>query len=137
MTDRNSMAHSIEARVPYVDSRIVEFAFQLPDSYKIGGGKRKRILRLIAEHYLPQAIVSRIDRIGFGAPIEQWLTNDFHAELTRLPDNGVFSRSDLVDPSLLRQYIKRFLTGGHRDSGTIWRLYAVDTWARVYCVSGI
>jgi asparagine synthase (glutamine-hydrolysing) len=137
MTDRNSMAHSIEARVPYVDSRIVELAFQLPDTYKVGGGKRKRILRLIAEHYLPDAIVSRVDRIGFGAPIEQWLTTDFHAELTRLPDNGVFSRSDLVDPSLLRQYIKGFLMGGHRDSGTIWRLYAVDIWARVYCVSGI
>jgi len=137
MTDRNSMAHSIEARVPYVDRRIVEFAFQLPDSYKIGGGKRKRILRLIAGRYLPEAIVSRVDRIGFGAPIEQWLTTDFHAELTRLPDNGVFSGSNLVDPSLLRQYITKFLVGGHRDSGTIWRLYAVDVWARVYCVSGI
>src|SRR5262245_34321183 len=59
VTDRNSMAHSIEARVPYVDSRIVEFAFQLPDSYKIGSGRRKRILRRIAERYLPEAKIGR------------------------------------------------------------------------------
>jgi asparagine synthase (glutamine-hydrolysing) len=137
VTDRNAMAHSIEARVPYVDRRIVEFAFQLPDCYKIGDGKRKRILRLLAGRYLPKTIVSRVDRIGFGAPIEQWLTTDFRAELTALPAGDVFSRSTLVDPSLLRPYIDAFLAGRHRDSGTIWRLYAVDIWARVYAVSGV
>ena len=137
MTDRNSMAHSIEARVPYVDRRIVEFAFQLPDSYKIGGGKRKRILRLIAERYLPQAIVSRVDRIGFGAPIERWLMTDFRAELTALPDDDVFTSSTLVDPFRLRHYIDGFLGGRHNDSGTIWRLYAIAAWARVYAVRGL
>jgi asparagine synthase (glutamine-hydrolysing) len=137
VTDRNAMAHSIEARVPYVDRRIVEFAFQLPDCYKIGDGKRKRILRLLAERYLPKAIVSRVDRIGFGAPIAQWLTTEFRAELAALPDGDVFSRSTLVDPPLLRSYVDGFLAGRHRDSGTIWRLYAVDVWARVYAVGGI
>ena len=137
MTDRNAMAHSIEARVPYVDRRIVEFAFQLPDCYKIGDGQRKRILRLLAGRYLPQTIVARVDRIGFGAPIERWLTTEFRAELAALPDGHVFNRSTLVDPSLLRSYIDRFLGGRHRDSGTVWRLYAVDIWARVYAVRGV
>jgi asparagine synthase (glutamine-hydrolysing) len=137
VTDRNAMAHSIEARVPYVDRRIVEFAFQLPDEFKVGDGKRKRIMRLLAERYLPRTIVSRVDRIGFGAPIEQWLTADFRAELAALPDGDVFRRSALFDPSLLRHYIKEFLEARHRDSGTLWRLYAVDTWARVYAVEGI
>ena len=90
MTDRNAMAHSIEARVPYIDRRIIEFAFQLPDRYKVGGGKRKRILRLLAERYLPHTIVTRTDRIGFGAPINQWLTTDFREELAALPDSDTF-----------------------------------------------
>jgi asparagine synthase (glutamine-hydrolysing) len=137
VTDRNAMAHSIEARVPYVDRRIVEFAFQLPDCYKVGEGKRKRILRLLAERYLPKPIVMRVDRIGFGAPIDQWLTTDFRAELTALPDSDVFSRSTLVDPFRLRRYVDGFLAGRHRDSGTMWRLYAVGIWARVYAVSSI
>src|SRR5262249_38822349 len=136
MTDRNAMAHSIEARVPYVDRRIIEFAFQLPDRYKVGGGKRKRILRLLAERYLPEAIAGRVDRIGFGVPIEQWLRSDFRAELGALADDEVFGRSTLVDRSRLRHYLDDFLVGRHHDSGTVWRLYAVSVWARVYAVSG-
>ena len=137
VTDRNAMAHSIEARVPYVDRRIVEFAFRLPDDYKIGAGTRKRILRLIAEHYLPQSVVTRADRIGFGAPITQWLSNDFRGELAALPDGDVFSRSHLINACKLRGYIDEFLDGRHRDSGTLWRLYAVDNFARAHAVSGI
>ena len=137
MTDRNAMAHSIEARVPYVDRRIIEFAFGLPDRYKIGAGKRKRILRLLAERYLPKAIVARVDRIGFGVPIEQWLATGFRAELAALPDGAVFGRSTLVDRSRLRDYIDEFLAGRHHESGTIWRLYAIDVWARAYAVKGV
>ena len=137
VTDRNAMAHSIEARVPYVDQRIVEFAFQLPDCYKVGDGRRKRILRLLAERYLPATIVSRVDRIGFGAPITQWLKSDFRAELRALPDSAAFVRSTFVDRARLCDYIEAFLAGRHHDSGTIWRLYAIGVWARVYAVSGL
>jgi len=137
VTDRNAMAHSIEARVPYVDQRIIEFAFQLPDDYKVGGGKRKRILRRLAQRYLPKAIVARVDRIGFGAPIEHWLRTCFRAELVDLPGGDVFSRSMLVNPRLLRSYIDDFLAGRHGDVGTMWRIYAVDLWARVHRVSGV
>jgi len=137
ITDRNAMAHSIEARVPYVDRRIVEFAFGLPDDYKIGDGRRKRILRVLAARYLPKAVVTRVDKIGFGAPIEQWLRADFRAELASLHDGGVFGHSNLVDRLRLRSYIDDFLSGRHHAASTVWRLYAVDIWARVYAVSGV
>jgi asparagine synthase (glutamine-hydrolysing) len=137
VTDRNAMAHSIEARVPYVDRRIVEFAFRLPDGYKIGDGRRKRILRVLAARYLPKAIVTRVDKIGFGVPVEQWMRADFRAELAFLPDGHVFGHSDLVDRLRLRRYIDDFLSSRHQAASTVWRLYAVDTWARVYAVSGV
>jgi asparagine synthase (glutamine-hydrolysing) len=137
VTDRNAMAHSIEARVPYVDRRIVEFAFHLPDGYKIGDGRRKRILRVLAARYLPKAIVTRVDKIGFGVPVEQWMRADFRAELAFLPDGHVFGHSDLVDRLRLRRYIDDFLSSRHQAASTVWRLYAVDTWARVYAVSGV
>jgi asparagine synthase (glutamine-hydrolysing) len=137
VTDRNAMAHSIEARVPYVDSRVVEFAFQLPDCYKVGDGRRKRILRLLAARYLPKTIVSRVDRIGFGAPIQQWLLTEFRADLAALADSAVFACATLVDLPHLRNYINDFLAGRHHDFGTIWRLYAVAVWARVYAVGGL
>jgi asparagine synthase (glutamine-hydrolysing) len=137
LTDRNAMAHSIEARVPYVDRRIVEFAFQLPDRYKVAAGQRKYVLRRLGARYLPREIVARVDRIGFGAPIHQWLMQDFCSELNAIPDGPVFSASTLVDPTRLRRFIDKFLSGHHHDSGTIWRIYAIDQWARAYAVTGI
>jgi asparagine synthase (glutamine-hydrolysing) len=137
LTDRNAMAHSIEARVPYVDRRIVEFAFQLPDRHKIGQGQRKLILRKIGARHLPEAIVTRVDRIGFGAPLHQWLVESFASELRALPDGVAFHDSISIDASRLRRFIEDFLVGHHRDAGTVWRLYAVDQWARAYAVTGI
>jgi asparagine synthase (glutamine-hydrolysing) len=135
ITDRNAMAHSIEARVPYVDRRIVEFAFQLPDEYKVGDGKRKRILRLIGGRYLPETIASRVDRIGFGAPIEQWLRSDFRGELMALAEDDAFGRSSLIDRRALRSYIGEFLAGRHHEASAIWRIYAISNWVGAYGVS--
>ena len=137
MTDRNSMAHSIEARVPYVDRRIVEYGFTLPDNYKIGGGMRKRILRRIAARHLPQAIVTRVDRIGFGVPVTQWLTTDFSAELAELSEGPTFRNATFVDRPGLKRFADDFLAARHQDAGAIWRLYAIDHWARAYAVQGL
>jgi asparagine synthase (glutamine-hydrolysing) len=137
LTDRNAMAHSIEARVPYVDRHVVEFAFQLPDRYKIGQGKRKLVLRKLGAARLPGNIVTRVDRIGFGAPTHQWLLEDFRPELKALADGPVFHDAVSIDNGKLKQFVDDFLSGGHDDAGTIWRLYAVDLWARAYGVTGI
>ena len=137
LTDRNAMAHSIEARVPYVDRRIVEFAFLLPDRCKISAGQRKRLLRLLGARYLPLENTQRLDRIGFGAPVHQWLLRDFRSDLATLPDSPIFSESILFDRPALRRFVDGFLSGSHADCGTIWRIYAVGQWARAYGVKGL
>ena len=137
LTDRNAMAHSIEARVPYVDRRIVEFAFQLPDGHKLGQGRRKLILRMVGARFLPREIVARVDRIGFGAPVREWLLRAFPSELKALADGPAFRESASIDHTRLREFIDDFLAGRHQDAGTVWRLYAVDQWARAYAVTGI
>src|SRR5262249_30259469 len=71
--DRNAMAHSVEARVPYFDRAFVELMFSLPDTYKIGGGDRKHLLRDIARRYVPLEITERGDRMGFGTPDEEMI----------------------------------------------------------------
>jgi asparagine synthase (glutamine-hydrolysing) len=65
--DRNSMAHSIEARVPFLDHRLVEFAFKLPGDAKIHGASTKYILRQGLSGILPSAVRTRVDKIGFRA----------------------------------------------------------------------
>jgi asparagine synthase (glutamine-hydrolysing) len=137
LTDRNAMAHSVEARVPYVDRRVVELAFSLPDHFKVGGGERKRILRRVGARRLPPGIVKRTARIGFGAPARHWLMRHFATELRALADETSFRESTLVDRGVLRSFIDAFLSGRNADAGTAWRLLAIDQWVRIYAVKGL
>ena len=132
-TDRSAMAHSIEARVPYFDRALVEFAFTLPDHYKVGDGQRKRILRDVARPLLPPEVVDRPDRMGFVLP---------SAARTRdlLPDTraAVAGSGLLSGPWLVRaeaeRLLDRFAAGDDRRAPEVWRLYALATWAREFDV---
>jgi asparagine synthase (glutamine-hydrolysing) len=71
--DRNSMAHSIESRVPFLDFHLVEFLFSIPASQKIKNSRTKFILINAMKDYLPPEIYNRRDKIGFETPIEKYL----------------------------------------------------------------
>ena len=77
--DKLTMAHSIEARVPFLDHDVVDFATRLPPSYKLRDGVGKRILKKAAEPYLDHDMIYRRKQ-GFGAPMEEWFREgDFGA----------------------------------------------------------
>ena len=71
--DRNSMAHSIECRYPYLDYDLVDFASKLPNQSYMGAGWGKRILREAMKKSLPRRICWRVDKVGFAAPQDTWL----------------------------------------------------------------
>ena len=71
--DRNSMAHSVETRLPFLDHRLVEYAFRLPDKVKLHGGVSKLILRRTMRGIVPDMILDRRDKIGFATPERDWL----------------------------------------------------------------
>jgi asparagine synthase (glutamine-hydrolysing) len=73
--DRCSMAHGVEIRAPFLDWRLVCFAFSLPSEAKLGGGFTKRILREAMRGVIPESIRLRTDKLGFGNPHVQWLRN--------------------------------------------------------------
>ena len=126
-SDKNAMAHSIEARVPYLDRRVVELAFTLPDHYKVAAGQRKRVLRDVARDGLvPPEITERADRLGFALP-EAELLRDSAEALDPLV------RSVFEAPCLVRREAERLWTGfrsGHPvDRSEAWRLAALGLWA--------
>lgn len=74
--DRNSMAYSIEARVPFLDHRLAEFALGVPGDLKVKGAETKGLMRRALRGVLPDAVVNRRDKLGYPTPFGQWLRSD-------------------------------------------------------------
>lgn len=72
MSDRMSMAHSVESRSPFLDHRLIQYGFSMPGKYKIHNGTTKYIIKKIAAKFVPACIVERKDKRGFIAPINKW-----------------------------------------------------------------
>jgi asparagine synthase (glutamine-hydrolysing) len=83
MEDRNSMHFSLEARVPYLDYRLIEYALGIPGDVKIKNGETKYLQKLSMGKYTVQEILSRTDKIGFGTPGDEWMLTDEWQELTK------------------------------------------------------
>jgi asparagine synthase (glutamine-hydrolysing) len=126
--DRNSMAHSIEARVPFLDHRLVEFLFSLPGEYKIAGARTKYVLREAMAGVLPESIRTRKDKLGFKAtpsltfnlvrragPTLATPANDFEAEW--------------FDEAGLRRVVARTEESDALEF-FLWRVYNVKHWLR-------
>jgi asparagine synthase (glutamine-hydrolysing) len=130
--DRNSMAFSIEARVPFLDYRIVEFAFSLPDEWKIRGAETKRVLREGLRGVLPEKIRARKDKRGFVTPGDAWLRGplrDFARETfasERFGDNGV------LDAGRVREEFEAFVSERSRRGTDLWRYLSYAVWLETF-----
>jgi asparagine synthase (glutamine-hydrolysing) len=133
--DRNAMAHSVEARVPYFDRAFVELLFSLPDAYKVRNGDRKRILRDIARRYVPPEITERPDRMGYGTPDEEMIRGPLRAIITEAVNDPAFRATGWIAPSEASRFLCDFLQGVHNDYRSIWRLFALSRWAHRFSVA--
>jgi asparagine synthase (glutamine-hydrolysing) len=133
-TDRSAMAHSVEARVPYFDRRLVEFAFSLPDGYKVGHGERKRILRDVARERLPRTITERGDRAGFAVPEARLMRGAWLALRESVLDSAFLSSPCLAAPGV-RRLVTEFEAGRDEALRPLWRLYALALWRAEFGVT--
>jgi asparagine synthase (glutamine-hydrolysing) len=83
MSDRTSMAFGVENRSPFLDYRLVQYAFSLPSHYKIRHGITKWALKQVARRFIPSAIVARVDKRGFSAPVNRWFEWDKNGKYDR------------------------------------------------------
>jgi len=132
--DRNSMAFSIESRLPFLDSGVSDIALRAPGSAKIAGGETKRMLRLAVQDIVPELIVRRRRKLGFSSPEQRWLAGPLSEpacqSLRSLPGRtGGFIQSSELD---------NLLESSATDAGTanmVFRLMSLDLWMAAYGVS--
>jgi asparagine synthase (glutamine-hydrolysing) len=99
--DVHSMGHGIEVRLPFLDWRVVRYAFSVPDESKVAHGYAKRLLREAMRGVLPEPVRLRRDKIGFNAPIAHWLAGGLGDWLWDLVNEKEFLRSDLWNGEML------------------------------------
>lgn len=126
--DRNSMAHSIEARVPFLDHPLVEFTLALGNDHKIVGGDTKRVLRRAMKDVLPETVRERRDKLGFATPEEIW----FRGPLRGLVEDGIEKTlaryPGLMNPNGVRALAKEALDGERPLDFTLWRIVNLGIW---------
>jgi asparagine synthase (glutamine-hydrolysing) len=123
--DRNSMAFSIESRVPFLDHRLVEQVFTYSNEDKIDGAVTKKILRDALKDYLPQAIYNRTDKKGFVTPGEiKWL----RSSLKFLIEQPL--KIDFINTKKAKLEIEKFKKGDNTNALWIWRLVVLNEWIK-------
>lgn len=122
--DRNSMAFSIESRVPFLDHRLVEFVFSLNDDDKFSQGITKKVLRNALKSILPSKIAGRMDKKGFVTPGEiKWLRGPLK-NLTKID----LTKIDFIDENKARKVIKNFENGDNKNATLMWRICTLNHW---------
>lgn len=128
--DRNSMAHSIEARVPFLDHPLVEFSLGLGNAHKIVGGDTKRVLRKAMAGILPDAITERRDKLGFATPEEIWFRGPLRGLMLEGVEATLAAYPGLLNASGVRALAADMLEGRRPVDFSLWRIVNLGIWGK-------
>ena len=128
--DRNSMAFSIESRVPFLDHRFVEFMLSIPSHYKMKNGWSKHIHRKAIEKYLPQEVVWRTGKMGFITPQKKWFHHS-KAMLHQYIEN--VECPDFIDASYIKELLNDIEDNTYHIN-ELWRIIVFLKWLNIFKV---
>ena len=124
------MAFSIEARVPFLDERLAEFAFALPPAQLVREGETKWLLRRALCGLLPEEVRTRQDKLGFATPGGEWLRTGLAPLVEELLSSSSLARRGYVDAAQARARWERHKARQADDHHLIWRWLHLELWAR-------
>jgi asparagine synthase (glutamine-hydrolysing) len=125
--DRASMAVSLEARVPLLDHRLVEFSLRIPLSMKIREGRGKYLLRKLLHRYVPEQLVER-PKAGFAIPLAQWLRGELRSWACDLLSPEQLHKDGFLDSARVTSIWKAHLAGKEDLSGLLWQVLTFQSW---------
>ena len=129
--DRATMAYSLEARVPYLDHKFVEFVAQLDPALKQNGKTTKYLLKKLAEKYLPHEIIYR-PKQGFVMPLTQWLDGALKPRMEHALSAGGLGKRGLFREGALQRVLREHRAGRSNHAGRLWALTVLELWFAKY-----
>jgi asparagine synthase (glutamine-hydrolysing) len=125
--DRATMSVSLEGRLPYLDHRVVEFAWRLPMEMKVSGRGGKWILRRVLDRYVPRSLVQR-PKMGFGVPVGDWLRGPLREWAEALIDPVRLRREGFLRPEPVREVWVDHLSGRRNRQYELWDVMMFQAW---------
>lgn len=131
LSDRMSMAHSLELRVPYLDHILVENFARVNPSMKLRGFQKKYILKKVAERYFSKNFIYR-RKMGFSSPIVLWLRNDLKQYMLYILNRRSMEKTGLINADTVERYISEHLSYQHNHDMKLWSLMMFMLWYNKY-----
>jgi asparagine synthase (glutamine-hydrolysing) len=129
--DRNSMAHSVEARMPFLDHRLVSLAFALPAEWKVRGALNKYVLRAAMRDRIPEVVRARPDKMGFPIPLRAWFADAFYDSMQDVLGSREVSERGIYRPNAIRRDLERHKNGEVDVSGQLFEVLEFEVWSRL------
>jgi asparagine synthase (glutamine-hydrolysing) len=131
LTDRISMAHSLEVRVPLIDHKLVEFFASLPSEMRLRGLTKKYILKKAAERLVPREVIYRRKK-GFSVPLSLWLRNELRDIVAEELSENRLRQIGYFNPEMVAKTVHEHLSGRRNHENKIWALLNFVLWHRMY-----
>jgi len=125
--DIASMANSLEARSPFLDHKVIEFAASLPESIKMKRFETKSLLKRVAAKLVPREVIYR-RKMGFGVPIGNWFRGDMKDFVREVMLSETFTKRGIAKPEVVLRYVTEHIEGTRDHTFQIWTLLMLELW---------